>query len=263
MYLLLADETNRNPSDRVNYFIYGGIVVPSSALHEIHQYFEELRGRHGITSGWDLKFDTAYRPATINAERFAELKSEILQSAPGWNVKFLAYIIHHGIVDTRLKRERAFRGAMNTLLYNFNAFLARERTHGMFIVDRFDGAGCLDLLKSIFTHGLDLPAKNARRAINRICLMSASCLGAGHLMSLLDVVIGAFRFCINATRDRLEVARLLYRMVHPLLLASPSNPARIEEWGLFIRPQDVRAPYLVSEYRALREHLCQLGEDDN
>lgn len=261
MYLLLADEANRNPSNRARYFIYGGIIVAFPLLQEIHQFFEELRTRYRITPGWELKFDTAHRPVTLIAENFAAVKNEVLQAARGWNIRFLAYVIHHRVINVRRERERAFRPAMNTLLYNFNAFLTRERTHGLFVVDRFDGGACLDLVKSIFTRGLDLPPRNARRAIDRVCLMSASCVGAGHLMSLLDIVVGAFRFCLNVPRDRFDVARRLYGMVYPLTLASPTG--QTEEWGLFIRPQEVRAPHLIPEYQALEDHLRRLREDDN
>lgn len=257
MHLLLADESNRNPSDRIRYFIYGGTIIDCARLLEVHEFLERLRETYGISPGWDLKFDTAYRPVTISADTFAEIKNEILQAARGWNIRFMAYVVHHRVVDVRRKRDRAFRLAMNTILYTFNCYLRNNNTHGQFIVDRFDGAACLDMVKTIFTGGLDLPPRNARRAINRVCFMGASCVGASHLMSLLDIVLGAFRFCVNASRDQMGVARLLYNSIRPLILTSPTG--QTEEWGLFIRPQNIRAPQLIPEYQALREHLDQLA----
>jgi FAD/FMN-containing dehydrogenase len=259
---LLADESNRNPSDRIRFFIYGGIIVPVERLPEIHDRIEALRQQYGIATGWDLKFDAASRPVTLGSERFAELKNEILQIAIACHIRFMAYVIHHGVISIRHERDRAFRPAMNTLLYTFNCLLRREETHGLFVVDRFDGAACLDLLKTVFTRGLDLPPRNARRAIDRICFMGASCVGASHLMSLLDIVVGAFRFCINVDQQRIQIARRLFRAVWALILRSPHDPNRTEEWGLLIRPQNVRAPHLIPEYRALRERLGQLQGND-
>jgi len=37
MYILLADESNRNPSDRITFFIYGGIIVPLAECLNIHE----------------------------------------------------------------------------------------------------------------------------------------------------------------------------------------------------------------------------------
>ena len=48
---------------------------------------------------WDLKFDASFRPPTLSGEKFAELKSKVLREAAKRNVRFLAYVIHHGIVD--------------------------------------------------------------------------------------------------------------------------------------------------------------------
>jgi len=209
---------------------------------------------------WDLKFDASFRPPALSGEKFAELKSKVLEEAAKRNVRFLAYVIHHGIVDTKLKKEKAFRAAMNTLLYNFNKFLTREQTHGLFVVDRFDGATCLDLVKSIFTRGLDLPPEKARKAIRRVFLMGASCIGAGHLMSLLDIVVGAFRYCVNAPEEKFAVARRLLSTLDPLLLSSPTNPALKDEWGLIVRPQDVRAPHFRIDYRAFRDRFARLRQ---
>ncbi|MFB3917094.1 MAG: hypothetical protein ACE14M_10220 [Terriglobales bacterium] len=261
MYLLACDESNRNPSDRRRFFIYGGIIVDGDNCLTIHQFFERLRIQYGITSGWNLKFDAAARPATLSAERFAEVKNRVLEAAPGWGVRFIAYVVHHRIADTRAKQERAFRSAMNTILYQFNGFLRQHDDHGVFLIDRFDGGACLDLLKSIFTRGLDLPAQNARRAIDRVTMMGASCLGASHLMSLLDIVLGAFRYCVNARAEKFEVARLLYSKLQPLLVTAPGNP-RVEEWGLFLRPQEVRAADIQAEYTQLRQHLARLGQPE-
>jgi hypothetical protein len=57
---------------------------------------------------------------------------------------------------------------------------------------------------------------------------------------MADIVLGAFRYCVNEM-VRKNVPLILYKKARPLMLCEPGNPSRVKEWGLFLRLKDVKA----------------------
>ena len=58
--------------------------------------------------------------------------------------------------------------------------------------------------------------------------------------------------------EKTEVPVQLYSKVRPLMVCEPRNPSKVEEWGLFLRPKEIRAITYKQDYTELLERLKSL-----
>src|SRR6266446_10060436 len=80
MYLLLTDETNKEDSDKVRFFIYGGLFIPADKASQLHLEIEAARKRFGYTQSDSLKFDTNARPKQVSQSDTTTLKTEVISA---------------------------------------------------------------------------------------------------------------------------------------------------------------------------------------
>jgi hypothetical protein len=91
-------------------------------------------------------------------------------------------------------------------------------------MDRLPKGSEFDYLSEKFTKGLSLPRGEAQ-ALDRIVMFSSTCINASHVSSVMDIVLGTWRYCINqpkttAARDNEDKeARCRERKAHPDQLA--------------------------------------------
>ncbi len=88
-------------------------------------------------------------------------------------------------------------------------------------------------------------------------MYSVTSISCSHLCSVCDIVLGAFRYCVNSVPPS-EVAKGIYPTVRRLFLHPTGEPEKIENWGLFLRPKDVKVKSYADEYTQLRTHLTAL-----
>jgi hypothetical protein len=83
MYLLLTDETNKEESVEIRFFIYGGLFVPANKAVQIHNEIEAARKSFGYQQADLLKFDTNIPlPVLVPAAGVAVDKLAILRGEP-------------------------------------------------------------------------------------------------------------------------------------------------------------------------------------
>jgi hypothetical protein len=255
MYLFLSDETNTD-TDKTNvqFLIYGAIVIPMENASAAAKEVLKIRESYGYPPYAKFKFDTNSRPKNVSKQKFNEAKGKVLKLAASRDIRFMAYVVHHNVAAKRKHTERAQFG-LNTLLCGFDQFLVHENTAGICAIDRFKDDH--SVLSNIQTSGVDPVGELGKfqRRLSNIWLYSVTSISCSHLCSVCDIVLGTFRFCVNAT-DETTVAETLYPKVQELFLHKPNEPAEIEEWGLFFRPKEIRK--YGEKYQKLRLHLKNL-----
>jgi len=258
MYLFLSDETNTTQSEVVEFLIFGAIIVPIDKASEIASEIVRIRQAAGYPPEAEFKFDTHSRPSCVTKAKFDYAKSLVLDLARNLGIRFMAYVVHHEIASRKEPSKRPLF-ALNTLLCQFDLFLSRERTSGFCAVDRFEIAH--SLLSSILVEGVNPSGELGKfqRKLSNIWMYSITTITCSHLCSVCDIVLGAFRYCVNATRTS-DVTNMLYSKVRPLFLCQPDNPQVIEDWGLFFRPRTVRSSRYAEAYQGLRSRLTRLEQ---
>jgi hypothetical protein len=96
--------------------------------------------------------------------------------------------------------------------------------------------------------------------LDRIVGFHYSAIGQSHFNSLIDIVIGSFRFSVNAlkTQKHLETAKKILRILAPLFFRD--DPSRdIPEISIFFSPKKIKAARYREQYQSLKDYLAENG----
>ena len=256
MYLFIGDESNTTQSEGAKFFIYGGLLVEIKCAPDINSNILGIRQDCNYSPGDKLKFDTHTRPKQVSIHQHKSAKEQILDKSNEFGVKFMAYAVHQGISGKR-RNINTWQYALNTLLNEFNRFLNREDVYGMCLLDRF--ADDMTVLKNIHHFGVNpiVDESNVEHRLERIWCFGTVCIDTTHLASMVDIVLGAFRYCMS-DMAKSRISKELYKKVRPLMLHSSDDITDVEDWGLFFRPKRIGNPEFKRDYDALRNRLKQL-----
>lgn len=257
VYLFLGDETNRTQSQRSRFFLYGALFVPLETVDELDERIAEIRRDVPLRETDALKFDTRSRPEDVSIDAYTAAKSAVIDACVETGVQFAAYAILHDIAKGR--PDDLLPYALNSLLYVFDSkYLNEKISSGLCVVDRFDGEH--DILREKHQRGVYVEEKDEWVSLPRIKLYGATCDGASHLSSAVDIVLGAFRYCVNEV-EKTEVPRqLLPRVAYMMYHRKIAGVRHLRDHGLVLRPQAVRVDTYREEYEALVERLAKLME---
>lgn len=254
VHVLFTDETNQRPGPHARFFIYGGAFLAADRLAELHDVVERARRVNGFRPRDELKFDTHSRPSHVTEAQHRAAKRIILEGSRDLGVRFVAYLTLHEIARQRGLAEVVGWG-LNTVLAAFNRFLAQEDAHGICVVDRLPFDQGFQYLKDKFQVGLTF-ANGTNRRLDRVHLFAASSLGATHAMSAIDIILGAFRYCVNERRPGREVPQQLLTVIVSMMWHRQHGDRRVfREYGLFLRPKQVRNRAHQRHYIELIDHL--------
>ena len=263
LYVLITDETNVQQSKDSKFFIYGGCIFPLEKVPKIHERISEIRQQAGFLNGQEFKFDSRSRPERISRETFTYAKKAVIDLAIEENVTFMASIVHHEIAKNKTIQEKILY-SLKTIIAGFHKFLQRTDNYGQVISDRIDGI--FNIHKEILSKGLDpiissdFVSDNYENKIrlNKIWQFSVGTISSGHLMSLVDIVLGSFRYCVNYPER--DASNKMYPSISKLLLHNPSDYSVNEEWGLLFRPKLVNVHGYENDYEELKENLRNLAK---
>lgn len=256
MFVFIGDETNVRQDEKAKFFIYGGLIINLTEAPDICNKVYQIRTSKGYQRCDKLKFETHSRPQQVTIEDFSSCKDRVINMCSNCGVQFMAYVVHHHIAKKH-RPETQWLWALKTLLCGYDLFLQRENEYGICLVDRFSNA--FNVLREIHQSGVDPQFYGGRlkHQLDRIMCYGTVSIDTTHLASLVDIVLGAFRYCVNEiTRD--EISARLYKKVRPLMVCETGNPSIVEEWGLFLRPKTVVVAEYRTDYENLRKRLKSL-----
>jgi len=258
MHILLTDETNRHPSRDAQFFVYGGLLFPVDALGVLHTGMEAIRRTAGYRPGDELKFDTRARPAHVTMDAATNAKRQTIELAQRAGCKFIVHVILHAIIENQ-DADQQIQWAADYVIGRFNQYLHEVGDDGICILDNLPNGSEFGYLSAKFANGLTLDT-GTRLSLDRIKLFASTCLGASHANSVMDIVLGTFRYCINNPRNE-EAARAMLGSVARLMWGREENGQMIVRGrGLILRPEisDVRNDGYRRQYEELIAHIVRL-----
>jgi hypothetical protein len=111
------------------------------------------------------------------------------------------------------------------LLARFNQFLGTDQnSYGLVFMDRIPIGNPYQYMKEKFQIGLTFRNQQPRR-LERILGLSHTCDGASHFASLNDILVGAFRYCVNEP-ERNEAGQAMF----PLIARRAARPRSARVW---------------------------------
>lgn len=241
-----------SPSTESKFFIYGGLIFPAEVIPEIDFGVQKIREEAGYLPQDELKFNTRERPKNLKKEEVTKAKEKVLLICEDKGVLFIALLIHHKIIKEREREEQVGRAA-NHVIGRFNQFLSENSSYGICLVDRLPMKSGYEYLKQKFTKGLDMDSGYYIK-LDRIKLFGSTCSNASHLSSVVDVVLGSFRYCVNNPEN--EVTKKIFKKVVSLMWGREFRGEKhVREKGLIIRPKDIKIKGYEEEYNGLLERL--------
>jgi hypothetical protein len=253
MYLLLTDETNKMPSKDSKFFVYGGLIIPGQNLHLFNAQIEQIRLEAGYRPGDEFKFDTRSKPKGVSPENARLAKRQVINLCKELNCTFIAHTILHQIIS-RQKAAQHVEWAADYVIGRFNLFLQNKTEYGICLIDNLPEGRQFRYLTDKFQYGLSLPGEDAKR-LDRVLIYGATAIGAGHVNSAMDIILGAFRYCINNPLNE-DAAREILRSITPLMWHGVDGD-QILWHGLILRPplNEIKVVKYKLEYSNLIEKL--------
>lgn len=256
MYLLYCDETNLEERNN-DFFVYGGLVIDAQKAHSLSLAIDTIRDTAKIPPDFILKFNPG--PGHLSHGDFISLKQAVIESAISHGCILLTSMILHNVATSP---SDARRNEINRICYHFNCFLSRQTSHGLVLIDRFDDREIDRHLREKFSLGIrGLPYSEELR-LDRIVGFHYAAIGQSHFSSIIDIILGSFRFAVNAfTRhenEKLETAKRLLEILSPLFFRESAD-GRVSEIGLFFSPKVIRVDRYRQMYADLAIFLSEHG----
>jgi hypothetical protein len=251
-FILYTDETNAEPGENVEFFIYGGVWLPVDRLPDLDAAVAAIRNDAGFEPGDFLKFDTRSRPDGVDRAQHLTAKQAVLRASFDVGLRFCAVVVLHDIAW-----DPEWRWAMQAdeLLQAFDTFLARHSGVGIVVMDRTNGIH--DYLIEKGQRGYVKRKTDASTRFSRIHSFSAGAIGTSHLASVADVVLGSFRYCVNDVKETVASRKMLPAVVRLMWHArsKPSDDVHLSGRGLLLRPQVVKYEQHRARYEAMTARL--------
>lgn len=254
MNLLYCDESNLEHREG-DFLLYGGVLIPGSKAGALSAKIEELRVGAGLAPDTRLKFNPA--PEGMSHEDFRSLKQKIIEAAIEHGCKLLTYLVLH---DLAKDPHEARRFGINTVCYHYHCVLSRMEEFGVVLIDRFndDGNKIEGHLKEKMSTGVYFPYQQDPKRLSRIIGFHYAAIGQSHFTSLIDVLLGSFRFAMNAhcrSENKLhDSARNVLSIMSPLFFSRYDDS--ICDMGIHFSPMNVKVERYRSQYLSLQDFLA-------
>jgi hypothetical protein len=254
MFLMFGDEADREQGKGKRFFVYGAIFIDTNRMPALHDEIEKLRSKAGLAATASLKFAGATRPKDMPLEAHRDLKNKLMYAAEEiGGVKFCAQVTLHDLARNQEHDDLDLWGA-NTVLGRFNRFLTEHNEYGYVLFDRIPVQRPYRYLKEKFQIGMTFRDRPSIR-LERVLGVGHAVDGSSHLCSVADVMLGAFRYCVNEPENE-EAGKAMF----PILMRMMWKRERqgriyVRECGLVLRPKVINESKHQQEYDALIERL--------
>jgi len=253
--LLYCDETNLDPKPN-GFFLYGGLVIDADESVTLHKNIEHIRQVNNIPSDFLLKFNPG--PKHLDHQGFIKVKQQVIAAAVAAGCKLLVSIILHQVATNP---DDARRNEINRILLGFDGHLTQYDKYGLALIDRFEDSKIDNHLREKFSIGLrGMPISDPYR-LSRILGFHYSAIGQSHFSSVIDVVIGSLRFCVNAmgVAANQATATAMLQQMSPLFERGASG--KVIDRSFFFSPKTVKFTPYRKRYKELKTYLAENGID--
>jgi hypothetical protein len=257
MYFMFGDEADVDQGRGQKFFVYGAIFVPADNMPPLHTQVERARIGAGLSNTDSLKSASKTRPNNMTFEAHRDLKKKVMSlSRNVGDVTFCAQVTLHDLARNKNHDDLVLWGA-NTVLSKFDQFLRERNSYGYAVLDKIPVKYPYRYLKEKFQVGLTFSAKQSKPAmrLGRILGFGHAVDGSSHMCSVADVMLGAFRYCVNEPENK-EAGKAMFPTLMGMMWKHKRNgKTYVNDYGLAFRPAKITNRKHQDEYEALIERL--------
>lgn len=255
MHYLFTDESNVRETKTAKFFVYGGLIVDQKNFKKIDAGISYIRKNAGYLSDDSLKFDTRVRPEQVSIEACTNAKSEVLELCRKCGCRFIALLVHHKIAASETDPDRKYLWPAAHVFGRFNHYLNIEVNDiGMVFVDTLPVKSQNTFLSDCFTKGLSIKGES-NVSLDKIRFFGTTCVNASNFASAIDIVLGAFRYCINEPKNSSAASSMIKQVALMMWHNQVGEKKMLRERGLILRPKTIKVASYQAEYDKLIEHL--------
>ena len=253
MRLFYCDESNLEHR-RGDFFVYGGLSIPGDAAFDLSKEVDRIRDAANISHDFCLKFNPG--PTHLSHQEFIQIKQTIIQAAIDAGCElFISVILHNIATNVDLAR----RNEINRVCYHFNCSLNRIHDEGLVLIDRFEDKKIDSHLREKFSTGLTGMPYSEKMRLDKIIGYHYSAIGQSNFSSIVDIIIGSLRYCINV-HTRSQASESATTILHLLAPLFPMNAnGLISELYFFFSPKIINISSYRNRYESLKEYLSSAG----
>lgn len=254
MFIMFGDEADAEQAQGKKFFVYGAVFVPTNTISALHNEIESVRRAAGLADTDSLKSASRSRPKQISSDAHRELKSQVMRAALEiGNVRFCAQVTLHELARNQKHDDLVLFGA-NTVLGKLNSFLSEQKSVGYCLLDRIPVENPYRYLKEKFQIGLTFPDGKSIR-LSRILGMAHAVDGSSHMCSVSDILLGAFRYCVNEPENEEAGKAMFPTLMKMMWKREQGGKSYVNDCGLVFRPATIKEEKHRAEYEGLQARL--------
>lgn len=220
---------------------------------------QRIRTEEGYKPLDELKFETNARPKHVSIEQAKRAKARVIRACQEHGCIFIVNVVLLAIAKNTAREELIRRGS-NHVIGRYNFFLGQRAAKGCVIVDRLPKGVEFEYLQQKFTVGLEFD-DSAPVRLDNVVLYASSCINASHLASAVDIVLGAFRYCINKPKNLEAAKEMMVAVTSMVWHVRKGNDIHAAEMGLVFRPKSIKVEKYKARYQWLLDHMNELIKD--
>jgi hypothetical protein len=252
-YLCLLDESESDAAATDRFFVFGGMLVPSGKVNDLHDGIVEIREAAQLPPRIPLKWHMD-KLTGVSQLAIDSAKSRVPALAAACEAELFASPVLRQIALEKKRRGEAYIFGANTILKAVGEVLSERRGRACFLVDRFplgwDRA--FKFLGDKMASGVGKSgAKPETHTSVGFGFIDAT---TTRVASVLDVCLGLFTKCLNEVGSApwIESGRA------SCALLSKNRSGQVFERGLLPRPI-YRLPEYHAPYARMWDRLRALG----
>lgn len=250
MRIYFVDDSNIAKEERLEFFLYGGIILEESLIRNIAKDFLEIKKNRGISDDTEIKWDNVNK---LDPSEQKDLKDDILKLVKETDCNIITYLApqdfyHENVLGTqngerqfkyridKKKQIKALRYATNVCLQKYNNYLEEINERGLVIAD--EAGGCK---KEIIKHWFSIyPRGTDRNALERLIYMTIPVDSQYSLVHQInDVVLGAIQHSLKEYRNN-----FLPILKNKLWAKTTNGQSTIIGYGFNVYPLHARTQWM-------------------
>lgn len=209
MKFFITDETNVSKDDKLQFFIYGGLIVDENDLGLLSRKILAIKQGFNVKKERAVKWNNAnwHNEGMLDSETHAKLKETVLKTVARSNAKIVVYLSPHDFYHesslfdllrrTNFNKEKYMRSqeyAINACLAKFDKYLKESGSKGMVLADMFQDeykAGLAKHCFALYPNGIDVPLENIIYPVMQVADEYSQ------IHQVNDIVLGAISYSLR------------------------------------------------------------------
>ncbi len=270
MEIFFIDDSNISINKKLEFFLYGGIIVDEEDILKLVKFLYNLKKNQGIKQERPIKWENInwHKEGILDPEKYKDIKKEVLGFIGQSSCRIIIYLapqcFYHKVDTKKLQQETKFtidsekqiealEFALNVCLQKFNSYLSENNSLGLVFADEFGGKKIKKYLKnycfSLCPKGTRM--SNLERIVYPVINIDSE-YSAIHQIN--DIILGAVQYSLK---------EITYNFIPMIKKNFWGGEKRIIGKGISVYPKKARAQDMGKKLETIQNKIKRLIKNDS